>query len=452
MLKFILFLSFLIFVFFVKKESKYLFWYIQKNFFFFFFLFCFMNLNLMVFNFNLMMGLDLMSYIFILLSIWICSLMIISSFMILKFNMYVNYYLFLILFLLIFLLLTFSSINLFMFYFWFESTLIPIIFMIFGWGVQPERIQASLYLLFYTLFASLPLLICLFFIYKSEEFFSLNLIFLNKKISSMNFFFFFFFVFAFFVKLPMFIVHVWLPKAHVEAPVAGSMILAGVLLKLGGYGLMRVSFLILIYILKYNFFFIIFSLFGGCLISFMCLRQVDLKSLVAYSSVAHMSFVIVGSLSLYMLGWGSSFCLMVAHGLCSSGLFFLVNICYERLNSRSLFINKGLMIFMPSMTFWWFLFCAGNMAAPPTLNLMGEIGLLMSILGWSKFLMFFLMIMSFFSACYSLYLFSFSQHGMYCFSSYSFFCCNVREYLILFLHWLPMNFLILKSELMVILF
>nr|YP_010321801.1 NADH dehydrogenase subunit 4 [Stenochironomus okialbus]UKO33002.1 NADH dehydrogenase subunit 4 [Stenochironomus okialbus] len=447
MLKFMMFFCFSFFLFFLKNKN--IFWNLQKIIFVSFFLLFFVNINLFMFNLSFNMGLDLMSLIFIFLSIWICSLMVMSSFMIFKMNLYLKYYLFLILILLMFLVITFSMLNMFLFYFWFESTLIPVIFMIFGWGFQPERIQAGLYLLFYTLFASLPLLFCLFFVYSSEFFFSLNILFLNKKIDTMNFFFFFFFIFAFLVKLPMFMVHVWLPKAHVEAPVAGSMILAGVLLKLGGYGLIRVAFLILDYMMKYNFFFIIFSLLGGSMISMICLRQIDLKSLVAYSSVAHMSFVISGIMMMYFLGWGFSFCLMIAHGLCSSGLFFLVNVCYERLNSRSMMINKGLMSFMPSMTLWWFLFCIGNMAAPPTLNLMGEVGLLMGILNWSKYLMLFLMVMSFFSACYSLYLFSFCQHGKYNSLSYSFFCCNVREYLILFLHWFPMNFLILKSELMI---
>nr|UKO33015.1 NADH dehydrogenase subunit 4 [Stenochironomus sp. 1CZ] len=447
MLKFIFFLNFLIFLFFLKNK-KYFYLNLQNFFFFFFFSFFFLNINNMMFSVNFGFGLDFMSFVFILLSIWICCLMILSSFMIFKFNLYSNYFLFLVLFLLIFLLLTFSSLNLFMFYFWFEATLIPVIFMIFGWGLQPERIQASLYLLFYTLFASLPLLFCLFYVYK-KEFYSLDLLFLNNEIKMMNFYVFFFFIFAFLVKLPMFMVHVWLPKAHVEAPVAGSMILAGLLLKLGGYGMMRILFLILDYVLKYNFFFVIFSLMGGSLISLMCLRQVDLKSLVAYSSVAHMSLVIGGLMIFYIMGWGFSFCLMIAHGLCSSALFFLVNISYERLNSRSLLINKGLMVFFPNLTFWWFLFCAGNMAAPPSLNLLGEIGLLSSILGWSKFIIIFLMILSFFSAAYSLYLFSFSQHGKFNFSNFGCFFSNVREYLILFLHGVPMNFLILKSDLMI---
>nr|ATN41211.1 NADH dehydrogenase subunit 4 [Diptera sp. 77 LC-2017] len=410
-----------------------------------------MNLNFFMFSYGFSLGLDLVSYIFIFLSVWISSLMILSSFLIYNMKFYENYYLFLIMILLIFLFFSFSSMNLLMFYFWFESSLFPLVLMVFGWGIQPERIQAGLYLLFYTLFSSLPLLMIMFVVEDSEYFLSLNFLFLNKEMNDMSFMMFFFFIFAFLVKLPIFILHVWLPKAHVEAPVAGSMILAGIMLKLGGYGLIRISFLILNYMLKYNYFFIIFSLLGGVLVSLMCLRQVDLKSLIAYSSVVHMSFVISGIMVMFTLSWGFSLCLMLAHGLCSSGLFFLANICYERLNTRSLIMTKGLMMFMPSLTLWWFLFCVGNMAAPPTLNLMGEIGLLMSMLGWSKILLYLLIILSFFSACYSLYLFSFSQHGKYYFGSFSFFSGNVREYLILFLHWFPLNFLFLKSELMIFL-
>jgi NADH-ubiquinone oxidoreductase chain 4 len=141
-----------------------------------------------------------------------------------------------------------------------------------------------------------------------------------------------------------------LPKAHVEAPVSGSMILAGVLLKLGGYGLIRVFSIVLNLSIKLNVFWIILSLTGGVLVSLICLRQIDLKALVAYSSVAHISLVIGGLIVLIRWGWGFSYTLIIAHGLCSSGLFFLVNLFYERLRRRSLLINKGMLSFIPRVS------------------------------------------------------------------------------------------------------
>lgn len=358
--------------------------------------------------------------------------------------------------LLFFLLKSFSSGNIFSFYFWFERTLLPITFIIIGWGYQPERLQAGYYLLFYTLFGSLPLL--LIFLYLFEyidviDFFSFyyndieNFKNLIKGKSSIDVtIFYFFIIFGFLIKIPIYLFHLWLPKAHVEAPVAGSIILAGVLLKLGGYGLIRCFFIIIFIAVKFNWVFIIIRLIGGMFVSLICLRQIDLKSLIAYSSIAHIRLVIGGLFILTNLGISISLILIIAHGLCSSGLFFLVNIIYERLNSRSIFINKGLINLIPRISIWWFLFCAGNIAAPPTLNLLGEIGLLRVILNWSSLMIVILITISFFSAAYSLFLFSLSQHGKLNFINFRFFNCNVREFLILFLHWFPINFLILKRE------
>lgn len=425
---------------------KNIFWMVQNIIFFCFFLCLFISFNLRLFNCVIIFGVDVLSFGLILLSFWICALIVMSRRGVYFFKLNFNYFLFNIIFLLFILLLTFSCINLFLFYVFFERRLIPTFFLILGWGYQPERLQAGLYLLFYTLFASLPLLMVLFFII--NNFYSLNFLFL-KEFNIENFLLYFFLVFAFLVKIPIFLVHLWLPKAHVEAPVSGSIILAGVLLKLGGYGLIRVFSIIINISIKINIFWIVLRLVGGFLVRLICLRQIDLKSLVAYSSVAHIRLVIGGLMVLLSWGWGFSYSLIIAHGLCSSGLFFLVNLTYERLGRRRLLINKGILSFMPSVAIWWFLLCSTNIAAPPSLNLLGEIGLINRVLGWSQISIVLLILVSFFSAAYTLYLYSFSQHGKFNNGNYSFSFALNREYLVLILHWLPVNLLFLKRELMV---
>nr|YP_009175507.1 NADH dehydrogenase subunit 4 [Phyllomimus detersus]ALG66359.1 NADH dehydrogenase subunit 4 [Phyllomimus detersus] len=389
------------------------------------------------------LGVDALSMGLILLSVWICALMIMSSSSIYLNGFHVNMFLWLVIMLMLMLLCAFISLDYFSFYLFFEGSLIPTLLLILGWGYQPERLQAGVYLMFYTLFASMPLLVGLFYIYMMWGSLYMGGIELNK----VGLLLYFCLIAAFLVKMPMFLVHLWLPSAHVEAPVAGSMILAGVLLKLGGYGLLRVYFMLVKMGMVMNFFFISISLLGGVMISLLCLCQSDLKALIAYSSVAHMGLVLGGIMTMNNWGFMSSYTMMLAHGLCSSGMFCLANISYERLGSRSLLINKGLMGFMPSMSMWWFLLISSSMAAPPSLNLMGEIGLLISMIGWSWLVMFMLVFMSFFSAVYSLYLYSFSQHGkMY--SGLG--ACSgglVREYLVLILHWLPLNLLVLGGNL-----
>nr|QID03243.1 NADH dehydrogenase subunit 4 [Formicosepsis sp. LX2018-01] len=440
MLKFIFFLFFIIPFCFMTN----LFWMVQNLLFIITFLFMMNNFYLNYFmNISYFLGVDLISFGLILLSFWICSLMVMASESIKKTNYYVNLFLMNLLLLLIFLILTFSSMDLFMFYMFFESSLIPTLFLILGWGYQPERLQAGIYLLFYTLFVSLPLLIGIFYLFNNVN--SMLFYMLNNVVYDFELLYFCM-ILAFLVKMPMFLVHLWLPKAHVEAPVSGSMILAGIMLKLGGYGLLRVFSFLQNMGVKYNFIWISISLTGGVLISLVCLRQTDLKSLIAYSSVAHMGIVLAGLMTLTYWGFCGSYSLMIAHGLCSSGLFCLANITYERLGSRSLLLNKGLLNFMPSMTLWWFLLSSTNMAAPPSLNLLGEISLFNSIVSWSWLSMLSLAFLSFFSAAYTLYMYSYSQHGKMFSSIFSFSGGKIREYLLLFLHWFPLNLLILKSD------
>nr|WDE20747.1 NADH dehydrogenase subunit 4 [Callimerus inbasalis] len=427
------------------------------NFWFHFFMFSLLtffflmkiSMNYMFLNLSFMLGVDLLSFLMILLSFWICMLMILASKKIYLNNINNNYFLMVNLIMMIVLYLVFSSMNLFIFYLFFEFSLIPVLLMIMGWGYQPERIQAGVYLMFYTLFASLPMMISIFYLYKMSN--SLDFYFI-KKMDINNMIFYLFMNFVFFIKMPMYLVHLWLPKAHVEAPIAGSMILAGVMLKLGGYGLIRLMVLFMNIGLVLNIYFIVLSLMGGFFISLVCLNQSDLKSLIAYSSVAHMSLVLSGILTFNYWGMCGALVMMIAHGLCSSGLFCLSNILYERLGSRSIYLNKGMMNIIPSMSLWWFLLCSSNMAAPPSMNLMGEIMLINSLVSWNYYLMIFLSLMSFFGAAYSLYLYSYTQHGKFYSGLYCSMMNYLSEYKLLFLHWFPLNILVLKGEMLFMMF
>nr|YP_004222609.1 NADH dehydrogenase subunit 4 [Notodoris gardineri]ABL09056.1 NADH dehydrogenase subunit 4 [Notodoris gardineri] len=346
----------------------------------------------------------------------------------------------------VFLVLAFKFSSLLGFYISFEACLLPTLLLIVSWGYQPERLQAGTYMMLYTVGASLPLLLMIVSLYKDQC--SLDLFVLSLGVGTMSYSSYLYIPLfaAFLVKLPMYGVHLWLPKAHVEAPLSGSMILAGILLKLGGYGMIFVSYCFNTSWSSYSVGLVSLSMWGGFLATLMCLRQVDVKSLVAYSSVGHMSIVAAGILMDTSWGLMSAVVTMVAHGFSSSAMFCLAYFSYQKSHTRHIPYMKGMLQLYPVLSLFWFLFCCINMACPPTLNLLGEMSIVPVLLNVSGSLAIIMGLMVFFSASYNMYLYSSINHG----SSASFVVSGVspKSYLMtsLMCHMLPL-LLILKSNL-----
>nr|WRQ18259.1 NADH dehydrogenase subunit 4 [Nandigallia matai] len=387
------------------------------------------------------LGLDFFSYGLVILTIFITCLMYLCS-LFLLFSSSCIFMVFFSLLLCMLLCLVFCVLNFFLLYIFFEFSLIPLFLMIVGWGYQPERLISSIYLFFYTLVASLPLFFYLIYMYM----FSGSLFFDYFYGVSNSFLTHIVLMLAFLVSFPMFMFHFWLPKAHVYSPVFGSMILAGLLLKIGGYGLIRFMYVYELLFLKYSYIWFSLSIMGSIIVSLICFSQGDIKCLVAYSSVAHMGLCLMGLLTMSKFGLMGSYFMMISHGLCSSGLFCLSNFYYDRLHSRSFFLNKGLIYFMPSMSLFMFMFCSFNMGCPPSLNFLSEVMILVSVISYWFSSMYYMVFMSLFGALFSVYLFSYSQHGLF-HSIYSFSFMNAREYLLIYCHFYPIIFLLFVVDL-----
>nr|AYN73434.1 NADH dehydrogenase subunit 4 [Capito niger] len=349
-----------------------------------------------------------------------------------------------------FILLAFSTTELTLFYISFEATLIPTLILITRWGNQPERLSAGIYLLLYTLISSLPLLIAILYLHLQTGTLNLSMLMLTPPYASnpwssplLNLAL----LLAFMVKAPLYGLHLWLPKAHVEAPIAGSMLLAALLLKLGGYGIMRATLLTNPPTNTLQYVFITLALWGALMTSTICLRQTDLKSLIAYSSVSHMGLVIAASMIQTHWSFSGAMILMISHGLTSSMLFCLANTNYERTHSRILLLTRGLQPLLPLMATWWLLANLTNMALPPSTNLMAELTIIISLFNWSPFTLIMTGTATLLTAAYTLSMLLTTQRGPLPNHITLIQNTSTREHILMSLHIIPLLLLILKPHL-----
>jgi len=321
------------------------------------------------------------------------------------------------------------------FYIIFELRFLPVFFIMVAWGRARDRIVSGFYLIYYTIVGSLPFFFGLLYLVKLKFFVTFFTLTYFERLDRL---FCLWFLFVFLVKFPLYGLHLWLLKAHVEAPVWRSIVLSGVMLKLGGYGMIRTCFVWEnIFMLKD--FLLIIRILGGVKARYSCLLSNDIKLRIALSSVVHIRLCVRALL--FFSNWGvkGRLILIFGHGLCSSGLFYLCNIIYGSFSSRSLIILKGLLRVFPIFRMLWFLICSVNISCPPSINLMREMIIISNLLsyGGRLFVICFRAIL-FFTACYRLYFFYCCRYGACSKRTLTLRYSIIRIFLGWF-HWFPLN-------------
>ena len=322
-------------------------------------------------NINFNLGVDGISLFFVILTTLLVPLCLLASWDSIK--IHVKEYLIAFLVMETLLIIVFSIMDLLLFYVFFESVLIPMFLIVGIWGSRERKIRAAYLLFLYTLVGSVLMLLAILLIYSIAGTTTYtNLLTVQFDESLQKFLWLAFFA-SFAVKVPMVPVHIWLPEAHVEAPTAGSVILAGVLLKLGSYGLIRFSMPLFPAATIY-FTPLVYTMAAIAVIytSLTAIRQSDMKRIIAYASVAHMNVILVGMFALNMQGLEGAMIQMLSHGLVSSALFLCVGVLYDRHHSRMVKYYSGMAHTMPLFAIVFMFMTMANIALPGTSSFVGE--------------------------------------------------------------------------------
>nr|YP_009775875.1 NADH dehydrogenase subunit 4 [Bartramia patens]QJA16101.1 NADH dehydrogenase subunit 4 [Bartramia patens] len=322
-------------------------------------------------NINFYIGIDGISLFFVVLTTFLIPICILVGWSSIK--SYKKEYMIAFLICESFMIAVFCMLDLLLFYVFFESVLIPMFIIIGVWGSRQRKIQAAYQFFLYTLLGSVFMPLAILFISFQTGTTDLQILLTTEFSERRQILLWIAFFASFSVKVPMVPVHIWLPEAHVEAPTAGSVILAGILLKLGTYGFLRFSIpMFPEATLYFTPFIYTLSVIAIIYTSLTTIRQIDLKKIIAYSSVAHMNFVTIGMFSLNIQGIEGSILLMLSHGMVSSALFLCVGVLYDRHKTRLVKYYGGLVSTMPMFSTIFLFFILANMSLPGTSSFIGE--------------------------------------------------------------------------------